>query len=153
MISSKQIDFTNRGVATLDSVGGQNLNVVSPVALNFDSIEDINNDYITKLSDSAYRIDRSNLYQLSLKVYAQRISGGEKNVIVAFYIDGNIEPKTITTHAARANNGSQEAIFTLPPTLVNIPALSIITVQAFRAGGGGRLTTVPDASWFRIEKL
>ncbi len=151
---SKQINFLSRGISTLDTVGGQNLNTITPTILNFDTIEDANSMYITKLSDSAYRINKSGIYELIFKVSASRQSGGDKNILTALFLDGVVNQKTLTANSGRGNNANREISFSLPPCELDLTALQILTIRSFRVGnGGGQITTLPNTSYFQLRLL
>jgi hypothetical protein len=143
---------TARNDIQLVSTASTSVNVIIPVALTWDDIQEIGSSYSFTAGGTQITINETADYEISYSVNMTHVSGGRKTV--GFQIIQNSSTVLAETSAsAYVRNADNETNAVLPPTIVSLTAGDTIELVGFRRGSGGNAETTANATLLRISKL
>jgi len=138
-----------------DSVGGQNLNVITPLPINWDQQDIINTNYYTHgIGNSTITVLRAGLYEISFNVnYAKDSSNTRATTGVQIRLNGNnVINQSLVANYTR-NSANDDGTNTLPPYPISLIAGDVIEIVGYRLGDNANIITKAGASFIRINYL
>lgn len=134
-----------------DTIGGQDINQITPVPITLPTVNINSSGYFTFISTTQIRINKGGTYNLSYKI------GGGDNVTNRRDLRGGIRlsgtqilEQSIGSDYVR-NSSNNEFTISCPPYSHVIAAGTIIELVGFRVGDAGQALTALGYSWLKLE--
>jgi len=138
----------------IDTVGGRELNNVSPLALIWDTNEFIDTDTYTHAAGTSYvTVKKTGYYEVSYNINADNQTNSRVTSGIQIRWHGStLIPKTLTASYTR-NSINDDNSNVLPPCTLHLNANEFIEVVGFRLGDDNSTLTKANACFFRIKYI
>jgi len=133
-----------------DSTGGQDLNTITPTAVDFDTVDIIDSNFFERVSNTEYKIKVAGKYKVSFNIAVESDNNTRRNVVTILEVDG-FQPTETAALCYIRNNNNPYASMSLPSIEVDIDEDDIVRVLGYRMGDSGDATTIADTVWTRLE--
>lgn len=136
-----------------DTVGGQEMTNITPVAMNWDTQEFLDTNYFSHtISGSVITVLQTGLYEISYNVNGANQTNGRSTTGVQVRKNGTLVGKTLSANYSRntSNNDNHNSI---PPTSISMNANDTFDVVIFRLGDNNSTLTKAGASFVRIKYM
>lgn len=144
---------TDGQIQLVDSVGGQDINPVTPTALTWGQ-EDFKDSstYTHAANGSTVTVLKTGLYELSFNLNGEMTSNSRSVPGAQFRVNSTPIPATLSSDYAR-NSSNNDVNLSTPPYMINLTANDVIDLTVFRLGDNTATESKAGTTFMRITYL